>query len=105
MSEPFANPVRGEAVVSLGERSCVLRPSFAALVAAESEIGPLFALVERAAAGQLSLGETTALFWHTRAAPDAWSDRAVFSENLAAAGLAALTPALRVLLQQILQGR
>ena len=33
----------------------LLRPSFTALVAAEEELGPLFALVERAGAGQLRL--------------------------------------------------
>ena len=39
------NSVRGEAVLA----GYHLRPSFVALVAAEGELGPLFALVERAA--------------------------------------------------------
>lgn len=39
------NPARGEAVLA----GYHLRPSFVALVAAEGELGPLFALVERAA--------------------------------------------------------
>ena len=55
-----ANAARGEASIA-GHR---LRPSFAALVAAEEELGPLFALVERAADGQLKLSELVALFWH-----------------------------------------
>ena len=38
-----------------------LRPTFTALVAAEEELGPLFALVERAGAGQLKLSEMAAL--------------------------------------------
>ncbi len=42
----------------------MLRPSFAALVAAEEELGPLFALVERAAEGELALSEIAALFDH-----------------------------------------
>ena len=41
----------------------VLRPSFGALVAAEEELGPLFPLVERAAAGGLRLTEMVALFY------------------------------------------
>ena len=45
---------------SAGE-TLVLRPSFAALVAAEEELGPLFALVERASEGRLSLAQIAAL--------------------------------------------
>jgi hypothetical protein len=44
-----ANAVRGEASLRVGGEALVLRPSFAALVAAEAEIGSLFGLVERAA--------------------------------------------------------
>lgn len=83
----------------------VLRPSFAALVAAEDELGPLFALVERAAAGELKLSEMVALFWHCRHDADAGVTRAMFSESVAKAGLSAVTPALKILLGQILSGR
>ena len=97
-----ANPVRGEAAVLVDGEPLVLRPSFAALVAAESEIGPLFALVERAAEGRLSLSEIAALFWHC-------AGGAVVRERIGAAlvemGLAKAMPVLRVLLGQILQGR
>ncbi len=100
-----ANPTRGEASVRVGGEAVVLRPSFAALVAAEEELGPLFALVERAAAGELRLAELAALFWHCLRDTPERLDRARFGEALAEAGLAALTPVLRVLLKQILQGR
>lgn len=104
MSAP-ANPVRGEAQLRIAGETIVLRPGFAALVAAEGEIGPLFALVERAAAGGLSLGELVALFWHCRGeTPDAIT-RERFGEAVVAQGLAAATPVLRVLLGQILAGR
>lgn len=100
-----ANPVRGEAAVRVGGVAMVLRPSFAALVAAEQELGPLFALVERAAAGRLALGEMVALFWHClRDRPEGLT-RDAFGEGVAAGGLANATPALRMLLQQILAGR
>jgi Phage tail tube protein, GTA-gp10 len=96
-----ANPARGEALL-LGH---VLRPSFTALVAAEGEIGPLFGLVERAAAGALSLSEMVALFWHClRDRPDVLT-RDQFSDAVVDGGLAAATPALKALLGQILQGR
>jgi Phage tail tube protein, GTA-gp10 len=57
----IANPARGEASILVGGERLVLRPSFEALVAAEEELGPLFALVERAAAGGLKLAEMAAL--------------------------------------------
>ena len=82
----------------------MLRPTFAALVAAEEELGPLFALVERAASGGLTLAEMVALFWHCLAEQDAMP-REEFSDVVAQAGLAAATPALKVLLGQILGGR
>jgi Phage tail tube protein, GTA-gp10 len=94
------NPVRGEARVA----GFHVRPTFAALVAAEAEVGPLFALVERAAGGTLSLADMVALFWHCRVEGVDIS-RADFAEEVTAAGLSAATPALKTVLGQILQGR
>lgn len=104
-SAPPANPARGEASLRVAGAELVLRPSFAALVAAEGELGPLFALVERAADGRLALSEMAALFWHCLRERPAGLTRAAFSEGLAAAGLKAVTPALGALLRQILAGR
>ena len=108
MSPPPANPVpansvRGEATLIIHGQPHVLRPTFAALVAAEEELGPLFALVERASAGQLRLGELAALFWHCLASPGALTHAEV-GEAVAAQGLAASAVPLRALLVQILQG-
>lgn len=100
-----ANPARGEAALCLAGETLVLRPSFAALVAAEGEVGPLFALVERAADGRLGLGEMVALFWHCLRDRPAGLSREEFGEAVSAQGLAASTPVLRVLLGQILAGR
>ena len=100
----LANPVRGEVTLLIRGESHVLRPTFAALVAAEDELGPLFALVERASAGQLRLGELAALFWHCLVSPGALT-REDLGEAIAAQGLAAATAPLRTLLVQILQGR
>ena len=100
-----ANALRGEAELRVDGAVLVLRPSFAALVAAEEELGPLFALVERAADGRLGLGEMACLFWHcVRDRSDGLTREAV-GEAVVAAGLAGAAPALRVLLGQILQGR
>ena len=98
-----ANPFRGEATLVVNGSPRLLRPSFAALVAAEEELGPLFALVERAGAGQLRLGEMAALFWHCLDDPQGL-DRAQLGEALLQAGLAEASKPLRVLLGQILQG-
>ena len=100
-----ANALRGEAELHIDGQTLVLRPSFAALVGAESELGPLFAFVERAADGRLALDELAALFWHCVCDRPATLTREAVGEAVVARGLAAATPALRVLLGQILQGR
>lgn len=100
-----ANPARGEAAITVSGQSLTLRPTFAALVAAEEELGPLFALVERAADGRLALGELVALFWHCLAERPEGLTRERFGEAVAGQGLAKATPALKTLLAQILQGR
>lgn len=97
------NPWRGEATLTIAGKPHLLRPSFTALVAAEAELGPLFALVERAAAGQLKLAEMAALFWHCLADRDVMT-REALGEAVAARGLAACAAPLRALLAQILQG-
>jgi len=99
-----ANPARGEAALNVGGEALVLRPTFEALVAAEEELGPLLALVERAAAGGLKLGEIAALFWHcVRDRPEGLS-RERIGAALAELGLAKAAPLLRGLIAQILQG-
>ena len=101
MSQP--NAVRGEALLTVAGRARTLRPTFAALVAAEDELGPLYALVERASAGQLRLAEVAALFWHCLAERDLVT-RDEVGQAVARAGLAAASAPLRALLVQILQG-
>lgn len=104
MSGGAVNPVRGEAALDLGGETLALRPSFAALVAAEEELGPLFALVERAADGKLTLAELVGLFWHCLVDREGLS-REALGEALLVAGLARATPVLKAILQQILAGR
>jgi hypothetical protein len=103
MSDPAANPWRGEASLTIANTARLLRPSFAALVAAEEELGPLLALVERAAEGQLRLSEIAALFWHCLARRDGLT-REMVGDAVLEAGLAAATAPLRILLRQIVQG-
>ncbi len=98
-----ANALRGEASLLVGGAEHLLRPSFTALVAAEDELGPLFALVERAAAGQLRLAEMAALFWHCLADRGALTREAV-GQAVLELGLAKSAKPLRSLLGQILQG-
>jgi hypothetical protein len=98
-----ANPYRGEGELIVAGTAHLLRPSFTALVAAEEELGPLFALVERAGTGQLRLTEMAALFWHCLADRTNLT-REHIGEAVVTLGLAAATKPLRVLLGQILQG-
>lgn len=100
-----ANPLRGEAALEIGGATLLLRPSFGALVAAEAELGPLFALVERAADGNLSLADLASLFWHCLVERDAGLTREALGEAILAVGLAKVTPVLKAILQQILAGK
>ncbi|WP_338467034.1 gene transfer agent family protein [Novosphingobium sp. ZN18A2] len=97
------NPHRGEAALVLDGTTYRLRPTFAALVDAEQELGPLFSLVERASAGELRLSEMVALFWHCLADGHGLS-RAGFADAVVRGGLAGATPALRTLMTQVLKG-
>jgi hypothetical protein len=97
----LANPARGEAALTLGDRVLRIRPTFAALVAAEEEVGPLLALVDRAAKGLLGLKEIEALLWHCLAEQP---ERAELGEALLTQGIGAALPALRTILRQILSG-
>lgn len=101
----MSNPARGEAMLRVAGLELRLRPSFAALVAAEEELGPLFALVERAAGGGLALTEMVGLFWHCIADRPGGLTRERLGEAVADGGLAKATPTLKILLHQILAGR
>jgi Phage tail tube protein, GTA-gp10 len=99
-----ANPARGEAALTVAGEALKLRPSFEALVAAEEELGPLFGLVERAASGGLRIAEIAALFWHCADGRPEGLSRESVGAAIVERGLAGVTPALKVLLGQILQG-
>jgi hypothetical protein len=99
-----ANPARGEAALAIGGETLRLRPSFSALVAAEEELGPLLALIERAAAGGLKVAEMAALFWHCAEPRGEGLTRERIGAAIVELGLAGTTPVLRILLGQILQG-
>ncbi|WP_298470319.1 gene transfer agent family protein [uncultured Erythrobacter sp.] len=99
-----ANPLRGELAFRVGGQDFVLRPSFEALVAAEQELGSLFALVERASEGSLTLFEITALLWHCMAST-ARPPRDEVGEAVLTGGLVAATKPVRGILAQVLQGQ
>lgn len=103
MSKP-ANALRGEAQFQLGERDYRLRPSFENLVAAEGEIGSLFALVERASEGSLTLSEVSALIWHCLDA-DPRPSREEVGQAVLKQGLIETTKPVRSILSQVLQGQ
>lgn len=100
----MANPARGEAIIHVGGRELLLRPSFDALCRAEDELGSLFAMVDRAGEGQLRLSEIASLFWYCLAQPGAVEREAV-GEAVLDMGLAKATDPLKQLFGQILRGR
>lgn len=103
MSRAAPNPLRGEASLTVAGIAYVLRPSFESLVLAEAELGSLFALVERAAAGALTLTEMTALLWHCLPV-ESRPERAAVGQAVLAMGLIGATAPVRSVLAQVLQG-
>ena len=100
-----ANPYRGEALLTVGGESLVLRPTFGALVAAEAELGSLFGLVERAGEGQLQLHDIAALFDHLSASRPEGITRQRIGEAVVAMGMVKVAPLVRTVLEQILKGQ
>ncbi len=103
MTRP-ANALRGEASLMVEGQNLVLRPSFENLVAAEDELGSLFALVERASGGALTLNEICALLWHCLP-NNQRPDRAAIGAAVLAMGLVNATEPVRAILAQALQGQ
>ena len=100
---PAANALRGECDIVIAGQPHLLRPSFESLVLAEAEVGSLFALVERAAAGGLTLAEMTALLWHCLPAENR-PDRVTVGQAVLAMGLIGATQPVRAVLAQVLKG-
>lgn len=100
---PEANALRGECTLAVAGANYVLRPSFENLVLAEAELGSLFAMVERAAAGTLTLTDMTALLWHCLPS-DHRPDRVAVGQAVLAMGLVGATIPVRAVLAQVLQG-
>ncbi len=103
MTRP-ANALRGEASLRIGGQDRLLRPSFENLVAAEEELGSLFALVERASNGLLTLSEMSTLLWHCLPT-DNKPDRKAVGAAVMAMGLVEATSPVRAILAQALQGQ
>ena len=101
-STKAANSIRGEAQIAVGNICYILRPTFGALAAAEDEIGSLFDFVDRAAAGKAKLCEIIALFWHCETTDVM---RNVFADDMMRVGMVGMTPTLKIILRQILQGQ
>ena len=98
-----ANPLRGETEFLIAGTRHVLRPSFENLVLAEAELGSLFALIERAGQGALTLAEIVALLWHCLPAENR-PERNLVGEAVMAMGVLAATRPVRAILAQVLQG-
>lgn len=90
--------------MQVGGQKLILRPSFQALVAAEEELGSLFLLVEKASAGDMTLSQIAALFDHLSASRPEAITRDRIGQALVEMGLVRVTPILKVVLGQVLQG-
>ena len=104
MTEAVANPLRGEVALPLGGGTRLLRPTFGALVAAESEAGSLFQLLDRAAAGDVRMADIGAVFWHCLGDRTDGETRETFEAALLADGLGRLLPVYRAVLAAAFRG-
>jgi hypothetical protein len=90
--------------LNVGNQLIAFRPSYAALVAAEADIGSLFALVECASSGRLKMHDMIALLWHCRVDTPATLTFDAFGALCLEAGLSQITPVFRQLIEQALGG-
>jgi Phage tail tube protein, GTA-gp10 len=91
-------------LLNFGGQSIAFRPSYAALVSAEADVGSLFALVECASNGALKLHDMIALLWHCRVDTPASLSLDAFGALCVEAGLSHITPVFRALIEQALGG-
>ena len=103
MTRP-ASSLRGETTFTVGGETLLLRPTFENLVAAEEEIGSLFALVERASEGTITVSEVSALLWHC-IDRDPRPTRDEVGCAVVEQGLVNATRPVRAILAQVLQGQ
>lgn len=99
-----ANALRGECAIRVAGEDLLIRPTFTALVAAEAELGSLIGLIERAGEAKLLLSEIAALFDHLSSGRCGTIDREAIGETLLAMGMSNVTPLLRLIFAQILEG-
>lgn len=97
-----ANPHRGEAALALGASTYRLRPSFAALVAVEEELGSLIALVERAGSGALGIKDIVVLLHACAVAGGHDISRDDFAAALLKEGVTACIGPLRDILAAVM---
>jgi len=102
MSKP-ANSQRGETNIVIGGQLILLRPSFEALVSAEEELGSLFAMVERASEGSLTISEMAGLIWHC-IPPANRPERSAVGTALLGMGLVEAAKPVRAIFAQVLKG-
>lgn len=101
--QQVANRLRGETSLKIGNQHYVLRPTFSALVAAEEELGSLFAMVERASEGSLTVAEITGLIWHCMD-PELRPEREFVGETVLGMGLVEAAKPVRQIFTQVLKG-
>ena len=101
-----ANPHRGEVVFETADgRPIPLRPSFAAISAAEASLGPIIAFAARADKG-VSISELGILFHHCACAVDeAAPDAEAFGTLILQRGLVGSLAVFKSLMDAILGGR
>lgn len=100
----FANPHRGEVLLTLGSTQYKLRPSFEALAMAEQSTGSLIALVERAGSGQILIGDIVSLLHACAVAGGHDVAKDDFAAQILDAGVSVAAVPMQQLLKTIMTG-
>ncbi|URD62210.1 GTA-gp10 family protein [Sphingomonas sp. KRR8] len=91
-------------MIRVAGHDVLIRSTFSALVAAEEELGSLINLIDRAGKSELKLAEIATLFDHLSTDRQPEISRDAIGRSMVVMGLSKVTPMLRTIFSQILQG-
>jgi len=99
-----ANSLKGEVEIRLGGERFVMRPSFAAIMAIEAELGGVVPLARRAAKGDFGLKDLTVIVQEGLVARGTRLDRNEVGAMILTEGLANVAGPVRDFLTAVLSG-
>jgi hypothetical protein len=100
-----ANSLKGEVEITFGAQRYVMRPSFAAIMAIEAELGGVVPLARRAAKGDFGLKDLTVIIREGLLAHGTRLEQSAVGAMILTEGLANVAGPVRDFLTAVLSGR